>query len=74
MASKNASRTHEIIVNDRHQYVVWPAGKALPLGWSYVGKSGPKTELEFYLREMFVETVAAPLLISDGRAPETHWG
>lgn len=65
---------HEIIVNPEHQYVVWPARKPLPIGWNYVGKSGRKEDLEFYLREMFVETMPAPMVIRDGRPPETRWG
>jgi MbtH protein len=65
---------HEIIVNPDHQYVVWPARKPLPIGWNYVGKSGRKEDLDFYLREMFVETMPAPLVITDGRPQETRWG
>lgn len=65
---------HEIIVNADHQYVVWPARKPLPIGWRYVGKSGPKSELEFYLREMFVETMPVPMVVSDGRTPQSRWG
>jgi MbtH protein len=74
MPRRGQPANHEIIVNDRHQYVVWPAGRRVPLGWRYIGKSGSKDELDFYLREMFVETLPAPLLIGDGRAPETSWG
>lgn len=65
---------HEIIVNTNHQYVVWPARKPLPIGFRYVGKSGPKSELEFYLREMFVETMPVPMVVTDGRSPESRWG
>lgn len=74
MNSRSKPVTHEIIVNNLHQYVVWPAGKALPRGFVYVGKSGRKDDLDFYLREMFVETLPAPLLITDGRQPESRWG
>lgn len=72
--SRMAGANHEVIVNDDHQYVVWPANRRLPAGWRYLGKSGPKDELLMYLREMYVETLAAPLLIDDGRAPESRWG
>jgi len=65
---------HEIIVNDQHQYVVWPAARRLPAGWRYLGKAGARDELLYYLREMFVETLPAPLLITDGRQPESRWG
>ena len=61
MTTSTARRTsHEIIVNDLHQYVVWPASRRLPEGWRYLGKSGTKDELEFYVREMFVETAPVP--------------
>ncbi len=65
---------HEIIVNDQHQYVVWPAARRLPAGWRYLGKGGSREDLLYYLREMFVETLPAPLLIDDGRQPESLWG
>lgn len=72
--SMSRATLHEIIVNSQHQYVVWPARKPLPLGWNYVGRSGSKEDLEFYLREMFVETMPVPLAIQDGRQPESRWG
>jgi MbtH protein len=65
MPRRGPSAIHEIIVNDRHQYVVWPAGRRVPPGWRYLGKSGVKDELDFYLREMFVETLAAPPPVAD---------
>ena len=66
--------SHEIIVNDDHVYVVWPAARRTPAGWRYLGKAGSKDELLLYLREMYVETMPAPMLMSDGRQPESRWG
>lgn len=66
--------SHEVIVNDEHIYVVWPADQALPARWRYVGKGGTEAELLAYVREMYVETLPAPLLISDLRQPESRWG
>lgn len=66
--------SHEIIVSSDNVYVVWPAGRALPAGWRHIGKGGSEAELLAYLREMFVETLAAPLLVTDGRQPESRWG
>jgi MbtH protein len=68
------SPEHEIIVNDQHQYVVWPAKKRLPQGWRYLGKSGTKDELAYYLKEMFVETVPALLVVNDRSTSESRWG
>lgn len=71
---RTARADHEIIVNDQHQYVVWPAKRRLPEGWRLLGKAGTKSELLFYLKEMFVETMPALLLVTDGRQPESRWG
>jgi uncharacterized protein YbdZ (MbtH family) len=66
--------SHQIISNDDLQFVVWSNRRRLPLGWHYVGKSGSRAELALYLREMLVETVPTPLLITDRRAPDSRWG
>ncbi len=67
--------SHEIIVSGDHVYVVWPVGRALPPGWRYIGKGGSEAEMTAYLREMFVETMPAPMLVSAGRASEeSRWG
>jgi len=66
--------SHEIIVSSDNVYVVWPAARVLPDGWRYIGKGGSEPELTAYLREMFVETMAAPMLMPDGRLPESRWG
>lgn len=66
--------SHEIIVSTDNIYVVWPVGRALPDGWRYIGKGGTEPELLAYLREMFVETLPAPMLMADGRLPESRWG
>jgi MbtH protein len=71
--NRDLRATHQVIVNDQHQFVVWPARRRPPLGWRYVGKEGTKAELTFYLQQMAVETVPAPLLITDRRTLDTHW-
>jgi MbtH protein len=73
-ATSGNDATHQIITNDDLQFVVWSNRRPLPAGWRYVGKSGPRTELQAYLREMLVETIPAPLIISDRRAPDSRWG
>jgi MbtH protein len=71
---KPSKSSHEIIVSTEHVYVVWPADRALPSGWRYIGKGGTEAEMLAYLREMFVETMPAPMLHADGRQPESRWG
>jgi MbtH protein len=65
--------THQIIVNDEHQFVVWSSRKKLPLGWRYVGKEGTKAELDFYVKQMAVDTIPTPLLITRPRPIDTGW-
>jgi MbtH protein len=39
---------YRVVVNDEEQYSIWPAFRALPLGWSDAGKTGTKSDcLEF---------------------------
>jgi uncharacterized protein YbdZ (MbtH family) len=73
-ATRDNEGSHQIITNDDLQFVVWSSRRQLPSGWRYVGKSGSRTELMLYLREMLVETIPAPLIISDRRAPDSRWG
>ncbi len=73
-ATRDNEGTHQIITNDDLQFVVWPNRRPLPPGWRHVGKSGSRNELMLYLREMLVETIPAPLIISGRRAPDSRWG
>ena len=72
-ATRDNEGTHQIITNDELQFVVWSSRRPLPTGWRYVGKSGTRADLELYLREMLVETIPAPLIVSDRRAPDSRW-
>lgn len=37
-----------VVVNHEDQYSIWPADKALPLGWQPAGRQGTRSEcLEF---------------------------
>ena len=65
---------HQIITNDDLQFVVWSDARRLPTGWRYVGRSGSRAELVEYLREMLVETIPTPLLITHRHAPDSRWG
>ncbi|MNN25893.1 MbtH-like protein [compost metagenome] len=39
----------QVLINQYGQYSLWPAYKTLPVGWSAVGKSGPKAECLAYV-------------------------
>lgn len=45
----------EVLINHEEQYSIWPAGKAIPLGWSTVGKNGPKDACLEYIKENWVD-------------------
>jgi MbtH protein len=44
-----------VVTNQEEQYSIWPAGKDIPLGWTAVGKSGPKDECLAYIKEVWTD-------------------
>ena len=46
---------YQVVVNHEEQYSIWPAGRELPLGWSAVGKEGPKAECLAYIEEVWTD-------------------
>lgn len=51
----DAEMIYEVVINHEEQYSIWPANKALPLGWNTVGKQGPKTECLDYIKEVWTD-------------------
>ncbi len=47
--------TYQVVVNHEEQYSIWPADRALPLGWQAVGKSGAKAECLAYIAEVWTD-------------------
>ena len=43
------------VVNDEEQYSIWPADRENPLGWTDVGKQGPKAECLAYIKEVWTD-------------------
>ena len=41
--------------NDEGQYSIWPKNRALPDGWSAVGKQGPKADCLAYIDEVWTD-------------------
>jgi len=46
---------YKVVVNHEEQYSIWPADRELPLGWTEVGKSGPKEECLAYIKEVWTD-------------------
>jgi MbtH protein len=46
---------YKVVVNHEEQYSIWPEYRENPLGWTDVGKSGPKTECLAYIKEVWTD-------------------
>jgi MbtH protein len=42
-------------MNHEEQYSIWPADRDLPLGWTDVGKSGPKAECLAHIKDVWTD-------------------
>ncbi|MDQ6652053.1 MAG: MbtH family protein [Acidobacteriota bacterium] len=47
--------TYKVVVNHEEQYSIWPVDRENPLGWSDVGKAGPKAECLAYIKEVWTD-------------------
>jgi len=46
---------YTVVMNHEEQYSIWPADRELPLGWTAVGKTGPKKECLDYIEEVWTD-------------------
>lgn len=46
---------YTVVVNHEEQYSIWPSDKAIPAGWSSVGKTGPKQDCLAYVKEVWTD-------------------
>ena len=46
---------YTVVKNVEEQYSIWPSERALPLGWSTVGKSGSKKECLDYIETVWTD-------------------
>ena len=46
---------YTVVMNHEEQYSIWPADRELPLGWTAVGKTGPKAECLAYIEEVWTD-------------------
>jgi MbtH protein len=49
------TRTYDVVMNHEEQYSIWLKGKAIPDGWTAVGKSGLKPECLAYIEEVWTD-------------------
>lgn len=47
--------TYTVVINGEEQYSIWRADRAIPKGWSEVGKRGLKTECLAYIKEVWTD-------------------
>jgi MbtH protein len=45
---------YKVVMNHEEQYSIWPADRAIPLGWTDVGTEGNKEECLAYIRQVWV--------------------
>jgi uncharacterized protein YbdZ (MbtH family) len=46
---------YTVVVNHEHQYSIWPAGRAVPLGWTKTEKTGRKGECLAYIESVWID-------------------
>jgi len=49
------TQRYKVVMNHEEQYSIWPADRELPLGWSAVGKQGPKAECLEYIQQVWTD-------------------
>jgi len=52
---KEDTTIYKVVVNHEEQYSIWPEYKDNPLGWTEVGKMGPKAECLAYIKEIWTD-------------------
>jgi len=62
-----------IIVNEEHQFILWPTHHVLPLGWRFTGLRGTQAEMAELLLEQFVETTPGTHSTPDSHFSASQW-
>lgn len=55
MAEQEDTTLYNVVMNHEEQYSIWPLERELPLGWTAVGKSGPKQACLDYIDEVWTD-------------------
>jgi len=45
----------EVVINDQGQYSLWPAGKAMAIGWKAVGQCGERQACLDYINQHWTD-------------------
>ena len=67
------SERYGIIVNDAHEFAVWPSDRQVPSGWRFAGPTGTQAEMQEVLGRQFGETVPARFIMSGQRPGVSQW-
>ena len=46
---------YTVVINHEEQYSIWPADRAVPLGWKAVGVEGTKAECLAHIEEVWTD-------------------
>ncbi len=60
----------EVVMNDEEQYSIWPAEKAIPLGWKKAGMQGAKQACLDYIETVWTDM--RPLSLRQQMAANTQ--
>jgi MbtH protein len=55
MSWGDENTTYNVVMNHEEQYSIWPDYKALPAGWTAVGKTGKKDECLEYIDAVWTD-------------------
>ncbi|MFD0727392.1 MbtH family protein [Lysobacter brunescens] len=55
MTPDDDSTRYQVVVNHEEQYSIWPADRALPIGWQADGFSGTKTECLAHIEAVWTD-------------------
>jgi MbtH protein len=55
MSWGDENTTYNVVMNHEEQYSIWPDYKALPPGWTAVGKTGKKDECLQYIDAVWTD-------------------
>ena len=55
MTPDDDSTRYQVVVNHEEQYSIWPADRAVPLGWQAEGFSGSKAECLAHIEAVWTD-------------------
>jgi MbtH protein len=55
MDEQEDKTVYKAVVNHEEQYSIWPADRPNPPGWRDAGKTGSKTEVLAYIKEVWTD-------------------